>query len=208
MQHDSHKRVEILREIEGLARDGVIRIGRGMKWRSLTRQPASEPIGKPQGGPLVARVSNALLQAIPAKFEVRALPGVEQEDVATIVDRPDPNALLRYYRSALRSDPRGALTQTDDRHGISFQLVTGNGDWLSRTATNPSSASNLTTCRANSERRFFGARQMRTHLLLAGRLQLVANLARLQSGQWGCSPQLGNVTQLRRSCALDQTISL
>ena len=129
VQHDSHKRVEILREIEGLARDGVIRIGRDMKWRSLARQPASELIGKTQGGPLVAGVSNALLQAIPAKFQVRALPGVEQEDVATIVDRPDPNALLRYYRSALRSDPRGALTQTDDRHGISFQLVTGNGDW-------------------------------------------------------------------------------
>ena len=47
VQHDSHKRVEILREIEGLARDGIIRIGRDMKWRSLARQPASQPIGKP-----------------------------------------------------------------------------------------------------------------------------------------------------------------
>ncbi len=129
VQHDTRKRVEILREIEGLARDGVIRIGRDMKWRSLARQPASEPNGKTQRYPPISGVSNALLQAIPAKFQVRSLPGGEQEDVATIVDRPDPNALLRYYRSALRSDPRGALTQTDDRHGISFQLVAGSGDW-------------------------------------------------------------------------------
>jgi very-short-patch-repair endonuclease len=129
VQHDSRKRVEILREIEGLARDGVIRIGRDMKWRSLARQPASGLIGKSHGVPLVAGVSNALLQAIPAKFQVEMLPRAEQDDVTVVVDRPDPNALLRYYRSALRSDPRGALTQTDERHGISFQLVTGNGDW-------------------------------------------------------------------------------
>ena len=129
VQHDSRKRLEILREIEGLARDGVIRIGRDMKWRSLARQPASELIGKTQSGPLFAGAPNALLNAIPAKFQIRALPIVEQEDGAIFVNRPDPNALLRYYRSALRSDPRGALTQSDDRHGVSFQLVTGNGDW-------------------------------------------------------------------------------
>jgi len=129
VEHDSRKRIDILHEIEGLARDGVIRIGRDMKWRSLQRRPISEPIGKSQGGAPVAAGPNALLNAIPAKFQVRALPVVEQEQGATFVDRPDPNALLRYYRAALRSDPRGALTQADDRHGVTFQLVTGSGDW-------------------------------------------------------------------------------
>ncbi len=39
----------------------------------------------------------------------------------------DPNALLRYYRSALRSDPRGAITQVEDRHAVAWQLFTGLG---------------------------------------------------------------------------------
>ena len=45
------------------------------------------------------------------------------------VSKPNPQALLRYYRSALRADPRGALTQSPDRHGSAFQLVAGTGRW-------------------------------------------------------------------------------
>lgn len=36
-------------------------------------------------------------------------------------------ALLRYWRSALRADPRGATTQVDDKHGIEWSLISGRG---------------------------------------------------------------------------------
>jgi hypothetical protein len=40
------------------------------------------------------------------------------------VDLP---ALIGYYRAALRVDPRGAIAETEDRHGTSWQLLTGAG---------------------------------------------------------------------------------
>jgi very-short-patch-repair endonuclease/energy-coupling factor transporter ATP-binding protein EcfA2 len=39
----------------------------------------------------------------------------------------DPQALLRYWRSALRADPRGAITQVGDKHGIEWSLISGQG---------------------------------------------------------------------------------
>ncbi|WP_198021463.1 AAA domain-containing protein [Sulfitobacter guttiformis] len=52
------------------------------------------------------------------------------EDLATDTTRLDPQALLRYWRSALRSDPRGATTQTPDRHGDNWQLIAGKGPFV------------------------------------------------------------------------------
>lgn len=40
---------------------------------------------------------------------------------------PDPRALLRYWRSALRADPRGAIVEMPDRHGATWHLVSGKG---------------------------------------------------------------------------------
>ncbi len=50
------------------------------------------------------------------------------EDPAASEVELDPHALLRYYKSALLYDPRGALTQTGDRHGETFQLLAGEGN--------------------------------------------------------------------------------
>ncbi|WP_217352161.1 AAA domain-containing protein [Ruegeria sp. HKCCA5763] len=49
----------------------------------------------------------------------------DQEDESS--DAPDPQALLRYWRSALRADPRGATTQVLDKHGIEWALISGRG---------------------------------------------------------------------------------
>ncbi|MBW6419362.1 AAA family ATPase [Celeribacter sp. PS-C1] len=38
-----------------------------------------------------------------------------------------PSALLRYWQSALRSDPRGATTAIADQHGVDWHLVSGKG---------------------------------------------------------------------------------
>ncbi|WP_353349121.1 hypothetical protein [Aquicoccus sp. SU-CL01552] len=42
-------------------------------------------------------------------------------------DTLDHKALLRYWRSALRTDPRGATTQVADTHGVEWALVSGRG---------------------------------------------------------------------------------
>ncbi|TCP41367.1 uncharacterized protein DUF559 [Rhodovulum marinum] len=39
----------------------------------------------------------------------------------------DYQALLRYWRSALRADPRGATTQVADKHGVEWTLICGRG---------------------------------------------------------------------------------
>jgi hypothetical protein len=129
VQHDSKRRLEILREIEGLSRQGIIRVGRDKKWRSIVRTPAPDANAQTDANGPRTGASQTYLRAIPARFAVRALQ-VEQDADEVLADRPDPNALIRYYRSALRSDPHGALTQADDRHGVSFQLVTGSGEWV------------------------------------------------------------------------------
>lgn len=123
------KRLEFLKELETLAREGLIELGKDGKWRAKSRRLVVEPSkpfnprsGSPVdlGDPLLA--SPARLSQIPAPVA-----GIDLED--TVEERPDPQALIRYYRAALRSDPRGALTQSPESHSTSFQLVTGNGKW-------------------------------------------------------------------------------
>lgn len=66
------------------------------------------------------------LVAAPAEFRSSRI-----LDVADAPETPyaqhDPAALIRYWRAALRSDPRGAIAETGDRHGSSWHLISGLG---------------------------------------------------------------------------------
>ena len=123
------ERLALLREIDVLARENLIELGRDGKWRAKSRRPvvSSAELSGSQSG--VSRDVGDPLLAAPARFGQipvqRDTPGPENETVG----KPNPQALLRYYRSALRADPRGALTQSPDRHGSAFQLVAGTGRW-------------------------------------------------------------------------------
>lgn len=122
------KRREVLRqELAELQATGVILLGRDDKWRALPRPVGAKrsaarrpltPAGDGTGDRLVAVPVTA--GTVPASAEA-GVPDAGPEAVA------DPRALLRYYRSALQADPRGALTQTPDRHGGAFQLLAGQG---------------------------------------------------------------------------------
>lgn len=123
------RRFEFLKELETLAREGFIELGKDGKWRSKSRRPVAET-GKrsdPETGSTTDHGDS--IYAAPARFSQIPAPLVEVELEDALAERPDPQALIRYYRSALRSDPRGALTQSPERHTKSFQLVTGNGNW-------------------------------------------------------------------------------
>ena len=123
------ERLSLLREIDVLARENLIELGRDGKWRAKSRRPvvsSTEPSGSQSG--VSSGVGDPLLAA-PAWFGQIPVLQKTPEPGSEIVSKPNPQALLRYYRSALRADPRGALTQSPDRHGSAFQLVASTGRW-------------------------------------------------------------------------------
>ena len=127
---EAEGRLAVLSELEALCADGSIRRLSNGKWipatppmpsldQTLTSSPASIDL---EGETLVA--------APFLRQKAEHADPVFDEDLSTDTTRPDPQALLRYWRSALRSDPRGATTQTPDRHGDNWQLIAGKGPFV------------------------------------------------------------------------------
>ncbi|TJZ79803.1 AAA domain-containing protein [Paracoccus hibiscisoli] len=124
---DQDRRRAVLAELQALALSGEIRSERGGRWIPIA---ANQALATPSLQGIVASSTNGksdFLYAVPGVFQTEALSVVDElgddEDSGVI----DPQALLRYWRSALRSDPRGAVTQAPDRHGAQWVLVTGRG---------------------------------------------------------------------------------
>lgn len=124
---DEGKRRAIVAELQVLSQSGVIRLERNGRWKPVA---VPVPRGAQQIGPSTPVASaggeNVLL-AVPGSIASEPTPAIgdngEDESAAAV----DPHALLRYWRSALRSDPRGAITQMPDRHGAQWVLATGTG---------------------------------------------------------------------------------
>ncbi|TAW09975.1 AAA domain-containing protein [Rhizobium ruizarguesonis] len=123
---DPRKRTEIYAELSSLSAAGKVSKGRDGRWRPIA---TSKKLGvvAPQGNsPETAAAEGQLLRPVHATFRSSAAKATDLEATGSAVSF-DPNALLRYYRSALRSDPRGAITQVEDRHAVAWQLFTGLG---------------------------------------------------------------------------------
>jgi very-short-patch-repair endonuclease len=113
---------------ELIASKNVIK-GRDGKWRPIVSPVQAQDntmlTTNPKKSSALPAKGSSLLAAH-ADFKSQAMEALEEE-VEDDVEPPDPNALLRYWRSALRADPRGAITQVDDRHGATWHLLTGIG---------------------------------------------------------------------------------
>ncbi len=126
---DGARREAVGRELAELQAKGVVSLGRDHRWRAQHRPlaPSSASAQRPihSGNAL-----SDLLIASPATFTTKpvATDVLPDEHSAASESELDPHALLRYYKSALLYDPRGALTQTGDRHGETFQLLAGEGN--------------------------------------------------------------------------------
>ncbi len=134
--HD--KRVSALAELDELLRTGRVERGRDGRLRAKINpgvdQRTPGETDRDANGPSDPDV----IIAAPASFArtpVGADMETEQEDSPGFFD---PQALLRYWRSALRADPRGATTQVGDKHGIEWALISGRGP------ISPSADENLT----------------------------------------------------------------
>ncbi len=124
--HD--KRLAAISELDELLRDRRVFKARDGKWRAVREQPAEQGNGSPQPVPGPQGVQAEELIAAPARFartprHTDVDLGAEEDVSAEL----DPGAMLRYWRSALRADPRGATTQVPDLHGVEWTLISGSG---------------------------------------------------------------------------------
>ncbi|AKH99665.1 DNA/RNA helicase, superfamily I [Hoeflea sp. IMCC20628] len=122
---DPRKRSELYAELSVLADAGKITKARDGKWRHLSRYPAPQTDLSLATGPKLVGESK-VLRAATASFRLSAQKETSLNE-ETGAAKLDPSALLRYYRSTLRADARGAISQVDDRHGVQWHLVTGLG---------------------------------------------------------------------------------
>lgn len=120
---DPRKRTAIYAELSALSEAGKIAKGRDGKWRPIAT--ARNDAKSTDSTKSVQHEDVNILRPVHATFRLST---VAVDDIQEIENGPiDPNALLRYFRSALRSDPRGAITQVEDRHSVQWQLFTGLG---------------------------------------------------------------------------------
>lgn len=127
---DGALRRSVLAELNDLQQKDALRLGRDGKWRIPAVERASD-VGLAQKETCQATSEVTIpdvLLAVPASFRtlVDRAEGTEQEDAVSTA-APQPQKMLRYWRSALRADPRGAITQSTERHGEAWQLITGAG---------------------------------------------------------------------------------
>lgn len=126
---DPRKRVQLHSELAALVDTGKISKGRDGRWRPIVVAPARSAGSAPPRETNV--LSSPTLNAAPAFFFAEATPA-ESLDIQDLQSPKDPAALMRYFRSALRADPRGAMSQVDDRHGVQWHLVSGSGPLVAK----------------------------------------------------------------------------
>jgi hypothetical protein len=128
---DPDKRRSIIAELGRLAEQGLVRRALDGRWSAIPSRTNRAGTPAPPTGrdARAVEVAHSGLIAAPAQFRESptAGPTPDADDAQAGTAALDPAKLIRYWRAALRADPRGAITQTDDRHGVSWHLVTGRG---------------------------------------------------------------------------------
>lgn len=121
------KRVAALTELSELLTAGRVEKGNDGLWRPKKSYGGSSDIrGLASSNPL--STNNAeLISASPASFYMASVAQQPDESDEENDGAVEPQALLRYWRSALRADPRGATTQASDKHGFEWNLISGPG---------------------------------------------------------------------------------
>lgn len=122
----NEERLALLAELETLLAQGLIRRQANGRWVPIASVPQPTDQARPGGKELSPIAEATTLVAAPfvrSDLAAEQLPDEADGDAAPI----PPQALLRYWRSALRSDPRGTITEAFDRHGAVWHLISGKG---------------------------------------------------------------------------------
>ncbi|EDM30581.1 DNA helicase, putative [Roseovarius sp. TM1035] len=123
--HD--KRLAAIAELDQLLRDGFVEKGRDGRWRAKREVLFESGRTAAVADPLRSAASEDVIHAAAATFILEPLTNEHFDAEDCESEHLDPQALLRYWRSALRADPRGATTQVLDTHGIEWSLISGRG---------------------------------------------------------------------------------
>lgn len=127
---DHNRRMAVLAELNELLNAGLVQRDRDGKWRPAKKDDSSVPLIAPKHTPSTKLATSGkadLLAAAAAQFELIDVSPVSVLEVEEENKNSDPKAMLRYWRSALRTDPRGATTQVPDKHGIEWCMISGRG---------------------------------------------------------------------------------
>ena len=122
-----NKRVAAIAELDQLLRDGLVEKAHDGRWRAKRTNVAAGARSATGTALQNDTVSENVIHAAAATFLSEPLPGEHSDVEHAGEERLDPQALLRYWRSALRADPRGAITQVLDKHGTEWSLISGHG---------------------------------------------------------------------------------
>lgn len=123
--HD--KRISTIAELEEHLRAGLIERGTDGKWRPRTGRASASYVEPEASIPAGASLETEYLFAASAQFATKADTPQPLDEIDASDKSITPAALLRYWRSALRADPRGATTQVADKHGIEWSLISARG---------------------------------------------------------------------------------
>jgi very-short-patch-repair endonuclease len=123
--HD--KRLAAIAELDQLLRDGLVEKGRDGRWRAKSAGSTREAQSGSQTIPRFNGNPEQTIHAAAATFGEEPLASEPFDEGGAGEEYIEPQALLRYWRSALRADPRGATTQVLDKHGLEWSLISGRG---------------------------------------------------------------------------------
>lgn len=122
---DHDRRISVLAELQGLLAQGRISRGQDGKWRPVRLGPFAR--ARDPSGPQANHPEASALVAAPARISQTLAERDQEDGVEDATASLDPKALLRYWHSALRADPRGATEARDDLHGVDWHLFSGRG---------------------------------------------------------------------------------
>lgn len=131
-QHD--ERFALLAELEALSTRGSVKLQRNGRWvPAASPHPLSKALAAKPNLPSQTTDAETL---VAAPFSRTVVPApVLPEETPVESEKIDPKALLRYWRSALRADPRGTITEAFDRHGTVWHLISGQGSFAPEEAS-------------------------------------------------------------------------
>ncbi len=121
------ERVALLAELEALSARGSVKLQRNGRWVPIEPPATSSQAKAPGPGAGLQAQDVEKIVAAPFRRAVVPAPALPESNEAE-VEKIDPKSLLRYWRSALRADPRGTITEAFDRHGTVWHLISGQGN--------------------------------------------------------------------------------
>lgn len=125
-EFDPSKRMQIHAELAQLASAGLIYKNHRGKWKPISAKPKTVQRAPAENASQPDASNDHRIYASYARFTSQSFVSAFDESGEAELTI-DPNSLLRYWRSTLRSDPRGGVVQYSDKHGVDWQLITGTG---------------------------------------------------------------------------------